>query len=102
MNKASQMGLYTLVDSISLAITLRMIRGAHSKFSTSQSEQLLPYCAGEYLVTVRYDSLWHSMEFVNIVKIHLSYIQGRERMGQFDKIGVLRELVHHHKYAIVR
>lgn len=89
VNRATKKIFQALIQSFSLPIRLRVIRGAHHQLSISKHEQLLPEAARENLVTIRDDAMRKSMELVNVISENCGNLESCERVLEGQKVCIL-------------
>lgn len=102
VHKTAKICFQALIDALRLPVRLRVISRAHSQLSVHQSKQFPPKSAREYLISIRYDGLRQTMQFKDVVKECLSYLESSERMRQRYKMCIFRKLVHHYHDAVIR
>jgi hypothetical protein len=97
MDRAAEEGFEALIETLSLAICLRVVGGAHHQLCVRQAEQLQLERAGEDLVAVRHDALGKAMELVNVVDEELGNLKRGEGMLQWKEMVVLCQFVDYHQ-----
>jgi hypothetical protein len=73
MHCTTQVGLQALIQSFRLTIRLGMVRRTHDQLSVREFKQLLPHIIQENVIMIRNDSMWKSMQAIDMVKVYLSH-----------------------------
>jgi hypothetical protein len=96
MHCTTQVGLQALIQSFRLTIRLGMVRRTHDQLSVREFKQLLPHIIQENVIMIRNDSMWKSMQAIDMVKVYLSHLQGSEGVCKWKKVRVLGEFINDH------
>ena len=85
------------VKAFSLAISLRMKRGAEAQLGATETMQGLPEFAGKQLIPVRHNALRIAMIFNHAIKEEPRTLFRSKRMSCGKQVAHLAELIHNHK-----
>lgn len=100
MSETMQKSLRTLVNTLCLTISLRMVRYTHPEFSAGILEELTPEVACEDWTAVRYNSLRESMQFVHLCHVEVGNFCNRVGVGKWKKMSKYGSLIHQDKQTI--
>jgi hypothetical protein len=101
MRRAAKKSFHTLVQPLSLPISLGVVSGAHHQLGVGKFEQFLPERTGENLISVRDDALRKSMQLVNSIQKCLSHLGSCEWMSQGQEVPIFGEFVDYHQNHII-
>jgi hypothetical protein len=94
MDRAAEEGFEALIETLSLAVCLRVVGRAHHQLCVRQAEQLLLEHTG---VAVRHDALGKAMELVNVVDGELGNLKSGEGMLPWKEMVILCQFVDYHQ-----
>jgi hypothetical protein len=77
VDKRAQVLLQNSIQNFSLPVGLRVVRGAHSEFGTTKTEEFSPKVTNENWISVRDKASWNAVVFANYIQEERSHFEGR-------------------------
>ena len=101
MDRATEVHLHALVDALTLAIGLGMVRRGVQQFGARRGEELSPERAGEDAVAVGDNRVGEAVELDDIVPKDAGHLRRVGRMMKRDEVREFRQPVNDHHDRVV-